>query len=180
MPALNVTSLLMGVISLCNIWLLAILGSAELCPVLDMWMPPDSWEAEAVSRHVVDHQCFDEGALGHGCLLGETGAAVQQFRMNHWLTLVFHHYVIKVTVGFGVVFYPRLEHCQSQPHQFHSAWEEKQKPCSFSLDLNQTLTWAWKVWLFDGSPPYVPLTVGRGSILMCCWMRLQILALLFD
>lgn len=58
MPALNVASPLMGVMSLCNIWLRAILGCAELCFGLDLRMRPDSWEAEAVSRHTGHHQCF--------------------------------------------------------------------------------------------------------------------------
>lgn len=107
-------------------------------------MPPDSWEAEAVAKHIVHHRCFAEGVLGHGRLPSETGAAVQGFQINHWLRLVFNPDVTKIIVGFGVVFCPRLEYCQSQPYQFHCIWEEKQKAVLIFTDRESNLNLGMK------------------------------------
>lgn len=161
MPALNVMSLLMGVTSLCNIWLLAVLGCAELCLVLDLRMLPDSWEAGAVSRHIVCRQCFDEGALRHGRLPSESGAAVQRFQVNRWLTLMFPHYVIKIIVGFGVAFYPRLDIVSLNPINFTWLGRKSKSHVDFHCPWIKPLTWAWKVWLFDGSLLYAVLLKGE-------------------
>lgn len=158
-------SLLMGVTSLCNIRLHAVLGRAGLCPVLDVWMPPESWEAEAASRHVVHRQCFVKvhwGTVACPVGLGLLPEVPVESLVNTSVSSLCDYSNRRIWGSF----LPQAGTLSISTLSISLYLGGKEKPCWFSLALNQTLTWAWKVWLFDGNPLYVPLLKG-GDVFWC-------------